>query len=163
MWYLPDFWLPRMQCWVEIKPKPRMWSRELLQSEDYTKARRLAVRTRMPVYIFVGPVGPWKIDLEIVLRRYLTRTPYGDETTIDTHYCLPEGVVQGPAMWGECASCHEFGIGFLGRPGHRSSSFVCSCGEAGASPDCDSTPRLLASYAAARGARFEHGERPWTE
>lgn len=47
--YLPDFWLPEHQCWVEIKgPYPT--------KDEIAKALLLATSTKAPVYIFHGDV-----------------------------------------------------------------------------------------------------------
>jgi hypothetical protein len=40
-WYLPDFWLPRYQCWVEIKPRD-------LTGSEASKAQQLSARN--PVF-----------------------------------------------------------------------------------------------------------------
>jgi hypothetical protein len=47
IWYRPDFWLPKQNCWFEIKgPYPIKLEKE--------KAPRLAVRTERRVYIWYG-------------------------------------------------------------------------------------------------------------
>lgn len=44
-WYLPDFWLPQQQCWIEVKPT---------EPEDYKKQCMLADGTGFPVYTLIG-------------------------------------------------------------------------------------------------------------
>lgn len=46
-WYLPDFWLPNQQCWIEIKG-------QLPTREESRKAHLLALTSNHPVYIFDG-------------------------------------------------------------------------------------------------------------
>lgn len=53
VWYLPDFWLPGLDCWVEIKPK---WPTEL----ERQKAQYLSWALEKNVYIFYGDV--WTPD-----------------------------------------------------------------------------------------------------
>lgn len=48
--YLPDFWLPGINTWIEIKPTDA-------SLEEMLKAERLAIATRGHVVIFVG--APW--------------------------------------------------------------------------------------------------------
>jgi hypothetical protein len=49
-WYLPDFWLPAQQCWIEIKPLAPLISEE-------TKAQALAEATGRWVDIISGTPG----------------------------------------------------------------------------------------------------------
>lgn len=46
-WYLPDFWLSDLECWVEIKGQP-------VTDEEITKASLLCLATRKRVHIFSG-------------------------------------------------------------------------------------------------------------
>ncbi len=49
-WYLPDVWLPRLDCWLEIKPGP-------MKPEEETKAGLLAVKSGKWVNVVCG--SPW--------------------------------------------------------------------------------------------------------
>ena len=49
MWYLPDFWLPEQDCWVEIKAQAPT-------EDEKEKAQRLAWYTGKSVYIFEGDI-----------------------------------------------------------------------------------------------------------
>lgn len=49
--YLPDFWLPEFEHWVEIKGKAPTW-------EEQRKASNLAIRTSRPVTILWGHIFP---------------------------------------------------------------------------------------------------------
>ena len=70
-WYLPDFWLPRLALWLEIKPTfPR--------SDEIERARALASATVRPVAICHGalhaPSGdPWEATARIVTAFEATR------------------------------------------------------------------------------------------
>jgi hypothetical protein len=50
-WYLPDFWLPEQDCWVEIKPS------RMLTENEREKARLLALHSGKEVYVLAGNVG----------------------------------------------------------------------------------------------------------
>ena len=49
--YLPDFWLPELKRWIEIKGQEPT-------EEEKGKAYQLANLTRYPVYIFAGNIDP---------------------------------------------------------------------------------------------------------
>jgi hypothetical protein len=51
-WYLPDFWLPEFNLWVEVKPLLEFKSLEWLTTED--KAKQLRAVTGMPVLVVCG-------------------------------------------------------------------------------------------------------------
>lgn len=59
--YLPDFWLPEQQYWIEIKG-------DNPTGDEEEKARRLALYLRTTVFIFSGQIpdidmlGFWKSD-----------------------------------------------------------------------------------------------------
>ena len=55
IWYLPDFWLPQQNCWVEIKGQPPT-------PEEEEKAQLLAWHTGKEVYLFQGDVWVPKAD-----------------------------------------------------------------------------------------------------
>jgi hypothetical protein len=39
-WYLPDFWLPNLNCWVEIKPNILRLRRNFRDKEEYKEPKR---------------------------------------------------------------------------------------------------------------------------
>jgi hypothetical protein len=47
-WYLPDFWLPKPGCWVEIKGSDPT-------GEEIAKAKALALASKQVVWVFAGP------------------------------------------------------------------------------------------------------------
>ena len=55
-WYLPDFWLPDIQAWIEIKPIPN----HIGNADEDIKARALRSETGFPVLICGGaPKESW--------------------------------------------------------------------------------------------------------
>lgn len=53
-YYLPDFWLPQLQCWMEIKGDGDDLE---AMSHAFVKAACLATTAGHPVYIFAGQIG----------------------------------------------------------------------------------------------------------
>jgi hypothetical protein len=143
--YLPDFWLPRHNWWIEIKAdEPTL--------PELALAQMLAFETDCDVYIFYGDVrGPGKWDVG--------GTP--------AYKIWPGGGGEdSPYMWCECPTCGQLGIEFDARSdrlGCKESSdrAVAGCPRTGANRDKGyngTSDRLMDAYAAARQARFEHGE-----
>ena len=48
-WYVPDFWLPNSQCWIEIKGTPED------HAEHMDKLREVCEETNSYGFVFVGP------------------------------------------------------------------------------------------------------------
>ncbi len=138
--YLPDFWLPDLQYWIEIKgQKPT--DREVEKAQSIVKA------TGYPCFIFTGLPDHNDLvkaqELQYYIGNFATGYNLAGSLVISANDCL----------WVECEECQEVRI--------ESASTIFAhehwCCEAGF-PDCISTPRLLAAYTAARQARFEHNE-----
>lgn len=55
VWYLPDFWFPEWDCWVEIKPHVPKFT--LPYVDDYIKCQMLAEEARKVVLLIGGT--PW--------------------------------------------------------------------------------------------------------
>src|SRR6266567_4213531 len=49
-WYLPDFWLPKMKCFIEVKGQAPT-------DEEKGKAKLLSISTGKPVHIIAGTLG----------------------------------------------------------------------------------------------------------
>jgi hypothetical protein len=144
--YLPDFWLPQQNCWVEIKG-------QLPDDKESTLASELAMSTECPVYIFFGaiPDGSFNDDTDSALAYFVDG---GDNMY---RICL-------------CKQCGAIGIEFNGRSDRlpcKSKGYI----DSGVTPGCDRSPhgdkgytfddpRILRAYRIARQARFEHGETP---
>jgi len=58
-WYLPDFWLPEQNCYIEIKP-PRQPTKE-----ECAKASKLALQSGRDVYILAGDAWQQPPDYQI--------------------------------------------------------------------------------------------------
>lgn len=127
--YLPDFWLPELDTWVEVKNE---------NGGDLVKPRLLAAHSNKRVVVFVGSICPPK-------------NASGDEATPGICF-LPHGGDDSPYYWCECDVCGAVGIEFEGRAGR-----LCQCTGDDKNYRANSR-RLLAAYAAARSARFEFGE-----
>jgi len=141
--YLPDFWLPKLECYLEVKgAEPTEEERRL--------ARLLALYSHKPVYIVAGNVGlPTQAD-------GYTSWKFAEEGQEQDHW------------WCECQICGAIGLYRLPSLDH----FPCACISAipeKLSPEffvelvgtyrCNS-PRLVEAFRSARQARFEHGESP---
>lgn len=155
--YLPDFWLPEQQCWVEIKWAPPT-------NEERSKAAALATAAGVTVFVFDG---------ECRLPTNATFDWMDESATA----CFPGGGEDYQYWWCECPSCGSVGIRFNGRSDRLpcKSCIGCSYGQhPTGDPDCAgggcprsdhgdkgynaSSPRLVKAYEAARQARFEHGQ-----
>lgn len=58
IWYLPDFWLPQVKMWAEVKWRP-------LDNQETEKAQRLARLSKFPVLMLIGspenkPYDAWE-------------------------------------------------------------------------------------------------------
>lgn len=135
--YLPDFWLPEQQAWVEIKG-------ERPSELERFKAGQLATMTGKRVFIFHGSIEVPHADALAFLPVTMRGETHSDE---DDGY-----------RWCEC-KCGKVGIEYNGM-GHR----ICNHGHA---PFFSfNTYRLTLAAGLARAARFEHEDRermdkPW--
>jgi hypothetical protein len=138
--YLPDFWMPDLECFIEIKG-----SRPTTNECDL--AAQLSAETDNPVYIFAG--GIFAPD-------YTRRPP------APSSFAFLSGLADDPYLWCRCASCGKFGIQFDGRsfrmPCHRKDGpcFNKLDGDRGITFD---DARIVKSFTMAAQARFEFGER----
>lgn len=122
-WYLPDFWLPKLEMWAEVKATA-------FSAEELARTHALANGTGREVLRLVGPP---------CFRVYWATTPIDDEDSRgeDFDYILDDQYVHDEHRW-------------FGSPGLVDES------DAGAA--YEQSDQTRAAYAAARGARFEHGE-----
>lgn len=127
LWYLPDFWIPKLDCWIEIKGG----SPTKLENE---KAGRLCGLTRKRVFIFQGqhtlpPENPPSSDVF-----YFCGAETDDHDTCygwdcDYWFC-------------ECHMCHEIGIQYEGRTDRLQCKECYECWKFRTQPDT----RHLDSY-----------------
>lgn len=147
--YLPDFWLPQQQCWIEIKA-------EKPTEEELIKAADLAFMTRKWVDIVWGNIGEQAI--------YAFRLPF---------YGFSYGHGYEFAI---CPECDQLCIAHIDNSGRYWSElynlsissgafthcYACGGGfyrEIQSAKELPGSSRLFEAYMAARSARFEHGER----
>lgn len=140
--YLPDFWLPKQNCWIEIKPGHH-------NNEEGVKASLLATATNKTVYVSCGLEGDNN-------ERNGYCGPY--------HYAFFPGPseregfgdIDVPYVWCECQWCGVFDIQYEGRSERIRHDPNCKF-EVGIfhSHNGPSTPDLIESYSKARQFRFD--------
>jgi hypothetical protein len=135
--YLPDFHLPLLNAWLEIKPTPP-------SAEEEARCDALATATGQRVYLFAGHVGEW-LDAD---RAALSESGY--------YYVGDSGQDMGhlPCL---CPTCGRFGIEFDG----RADRIKCACrkSEHGDKGYNAAAQRIREAAAAARAHRFWAGPR----
>lgn len=143
--YLPDFWLPDLKCFIEIKGKKPT-------DRERTIAGRLAYQHKCPVYLFSGSI-------------FVPSHAHRDYSPLATAFSpATDGLVDEdePYRWCVCLKCGAFGITFDG----RSMRLPCSlsagpCRDPGDNSDKVCTfdePRVVRAFEASLSSRFEHGE-----
>lgn len=135
--YLPDFWMPHLDCWVEIKGQDPT-------DPEGEKARRLADGTGKKVFVFYG-------DIEVP-GDGLSESAWCYFPDVDGH----GGGWDNQHYWCECPCCGAFGIEYNG----RSDRLACKRNGCPVSPHGDKgynyeSVKLQRAYRAARQARFE--------
>jgi hypothetical protein len=144
--YLPDFYLPEQELWVEIKGAAKWTDPDISTWEQFANERLHVDRAGL----FVGDIpDPRRV------------TPMGPPEIEPPSGFLADGihVYSDPYAWCICPACKRPSIEFSGR-----GSRICGPGRtAGCGIDIPETytgdnPQILAAYTAARSARFEHGE-----
>jgi hypothetical protein len=132
--YLPDFYLPATQTWVEVKGPEHDLDHDLMES-----AACELPSDGDPVLLILGPVP---------------EPPEGGDWAW-LGFSRDEGIAEPlDGWWG-------FGSGTLRHSSETSSATAYSNGGDWLTPALDMRPSLtkaVAAYAAARSARFEHGE-----
>jgi hypothetical protein len=137
--YLPDFWMPTLGCFAEVKPT---WPDEAEQA----KAHLLVEGTGKPLYFLIGTPVPF--------RAKFGRDPGDIRWEGDHGYIFPGEGIDGRCGWGECACCGRVDLALDGIGYFESDSRLL-----GRADWCEkirpNTARLLRAYRAARSARFE--------
>ncbi len=135
----PDFWLPRLDCWIrtEERKPDRLCDQE---------ARKLALATRKSVYVFFGLIGVPTDD---------TRSAYLYGPTFDTKADFAGVDFDEMYWWCQCPYCQQMGIQYQG----RSARLPCRCVRLRKSSDNKTytfdSPRLQIAYDDARRARLD--------
>lgn len=90
--YLPDFWLPELKYWVEIKGDDP-------DEDACDKAHRLAVASGFMTFVFFGG--------HVI--------PSNNQSPCSAYAFYPDGGGDSSYMWCECSECGRLGIQFDGR------------------------------------------------
>jgi hypothetical protein len=152
-YYLPDFWLPRNKCFVEIKPKlPRQERSSQLKALQPLLAR-LAKQTDQSVFLLEG--SPCPEDPSDCLLRSAP-----EEIPSVTGLAPGKGVCSARLF--ECAHCGQVAFRMMPRGPYE---MWCECRGGPGKPFDDErysffelSPRIREAMRRARQARFEHGE-----
>lgn len=148
--YLPDFrvYLSRGPTWLEIKPTPDNYQGETWWTPDTPEGE-----------FFAGIHWP-KDGSERGLGGVVYGSP-GVEEALDRYW--PYVICESETCYYfcECEFCRSIDIQYEGRADRNAHTDTCPR----RSPEFDKgysmrTARLLSAYAAAKTARFEHGETP---
>lgn len=141
--YLPDFWLPEQDCWVEIKgASPKV--------DEEHKASLLAEATGKRVLIFYGSI-PYDIGND------------GPHDTVSAFLFAPRLCGDNCYAWCECPVCGGFAIEYEARSGRmpcRRRGGKCETGRYSDKGRNGDSPALLRAYQAARHCRFDNSDRP---
>ncbi len=163
--YLPDFWLPRVQMWAEVKPVP-------FSGEERAKAKELVEATGYPCFELVGVPDCTGYQAWTFLENYQDM-PFEEDWPEETKKRFPEGGGFGfiPGLHGDdCRTLTTTEIALLPYALSRAKNF---CGHDYYEeenrfyiwPEWDKEdwpvrcPDMVAASHAARSARFEHGQK----
>lgn len=161
-YYLPDFWLPKLGAWAEVKPKHLYASSWQVYSPDDSRVvelcEALAEQSQSAVLLLTGELArpPWGGDAESgMMLPYLVSLPTGGHG----------GYTDDSQEWAICPGCEEPGFAFCG----DTARLQCGCGATGyergerlgGARRLRARERIDEAYRMAKQARFEHGEMPW--
>lgn len=144
VWYLPDFWLPQQECWLEIKPNHlRTDGQGNFIGDDALiaeKCGKLAVITNFPVYLLTRSPGN-SLSLFEEMKPYLYFFSEDDGSWN----------VDDSQKFGRCPVCGAIDISFEADP----AEFYCKCQrESRQGPLRFDSEIISLAEAAARQARF---------
>jgi hypothetical protein len=168
LWYLPDFWVPAWNCWLEIKPASMKWP------EDYIPPSRLAALSGKEVMLFCG--DPWPVDHDIVIfsgPRGAVWTLSDDDDPNSPSLAVPALGLPEPhdlRLYGgwphanqvaRCRCCDGLCLLYMENDDAMSYGNLGphACGDHERWPYGNESNELMFAYVAARSARFER-ERP---
>lgn len=139
-WYLPDFRLPELHLWVEIKPTDDTNDSE----SDNGKWLKFARSTGQTIVLLCG--GPDVSD------------GYPD-TCKYRGFIANANIWDNDYFWCECPKCGNIGIEYSARSERIRHKNGCPAKEDGSNKIYNGdSERIRKAVAAARSARFEHGE-----
>lgn len=144
-WYLPDFWLPDLDSWLEIKPTTP-------KPDERAKMLALAQATDKLVFVFFDCMPPRRVyDGDGF---YLDSVDYGQ-------YHAPGNDWDGMQAFGWCDSCRRATVGHEGShqrfcpEQYDTDGIDCN----GQGDDALAHTRVASAFTAASSARFEHGDK----
>lgn len=154
-WYLPDFYLPEQNFWVEIKPNTygnleNLWvDHPVFDAWRDNDDGRFSFNESPLGGLFIVVVGsPWPKPTEARFSNDTTRYSPGEMEYV---VCVPWDF---DWYWCQCPTCKSVRVQYCGRYERN-----CYCNGDGDHGGIMTTELLLA-YQAAQQARFEHGESP---
>lgn len=141
--YLPDFYLPKQQCWIEIKP-------DLPTKKEREKAIRLCIGKKETVFILAGEVGKdvicYCFDTHFSRRTKDEVVKFFEEHKYKAHWlstveCIAQdnqgnflgldlelGFRWSSAYWGECSQCKALGlVSQVARKSFVHENNLCKC------------------------------------
>ena len=142
-WYLPDFWLPTMDSWLEIKGA-------FPSAEEQAKCEKLAIGTRKTVYLSWAAIPSAKEVANNGVEHILAYKP-----------TIFMGKVRGwvdrdIVAWCACPRCGAVGLAHNGDGTELSREGVCDClFEIGYHVMAYDAPHILDAYRKARSERFD--------
>jgi hypothetical protein len=153
-YYLPDFWLPDLQNWCEIKPLPETkYPDDVWMTDGSLEAEFFAPADVDELDDPGCKPGGGASGFVIFGTPGVPEAEYGRG---GSYVCATFG--DSPYYWCEC-ECGALGVQFDGRSARNKHKPGCKAmtGDKGYAAN---TPRLRRAFEAARSARFEHGEKP---
>lgn len=154
--YVPDFWLPQMGRYLEIKPSCfvpfAIRDGQFRDSEEVVRMQELVAHTKRELVLFLGSPGEQGPALN--------GSPYGSASGHETGIIFTWGGppdddgIGGvgsdfPYLWCRCPVCHRVGIEFDGRGGR-----VDSCATTDKDYSYDD-PEILVAYKTSECWRFQ--------
>jgi hypothetical protein len=130
VWYLPDFWLPEIGMWLEIKPDLP----GLLSGDGLLKAERLAIASDKPVIVMVD-------------------TPGRNPAIVLVGPLVVAGADPIFGQWSDCLACGKVSLGAVYVPEENGRRGFCGCAAPNV-PDPQTSPRLKAAATTANEFRF---------
>ena len=139
-WYLPDFWLPQVEMWAEVKP-------DLLSDEESAKVEALIMQSHKSVLLLIGVpdtheymAGHFWLSCEEEENRPTQCVPY------------PECCAECESAAGEVIY-YDYALTMY-------HNYPILEGRFFSSPEGQVFEDTRKAVAAARSARFEHGQAP---
>lgn len=135
--YLPDFWIPSLDCFLEIKPLSP-------NNKAESKAESLAMKTQKNVLVFVGQHAlPEHQEDDMSAYLYCATKDDNGTSVMSYDYCY---------YWCECPACGKCGIESNG----RAERLKCGCvkNDNGQSYYNYDSPKIIEASAKAKSYRF---------